>query len=325
MKAEFVLENIKAGIGEKAAGYIPVADCDGNESFIPVYVINGAGEGPTLCLTAGVHGCEYASIEAVIRMYQEIDPLKLGGTVIGVPVLNVDGFRQRMPYVSPWDGKNINRIFPGKPDGTMGEVLAYNLIEKIIPRADYHIDLHGGDMSEYLKPYGIVCKPSGDDRMFEKILEMAKHYLLPLIVVTEPGRGRSYANAVAKGVPSMLAEAGENGLLDEESLNFHRRGLFNVMRFLGMLPGKPEPPGEVKYASTAQALTASRDGLFYPVVQAGDTVEEGQKVGELRDFFGNVIEELRAPHGGFLTYLISSTAVLKDGILMGIAPVIDKP
>jgi len=317
------IRGIKAKRGEKKAGYFPIVDCDGNKSYVPVFLVNGHKEGSTLCLTAGVHGCEYTSIEAAIRIYQETDPLDLHGTIIGIPVLNVEGFRQRKPYVSPWDGKNINRIFPGKPNGTISEVLADFIIDQVIPKSNYHIDLHGGDMSEFLDPYVIVSKPVDDEAMFKRILQFAQHFLPPVIIISEPGRGRSYSNVMEKGVPSMLAEAGENGLLDEKGLNFLVRGIQNVMRHLDMLSGNPEtPPINIQYASAAQSYYSSQEGLFYPIVKAGDIVNKGQKVGELRDYFGNVIEELKAPNSGYISFLVSSISILQDGLLMGIAPLI---
>lgn len=320
------IKGINAKRGEKKTGYFPIVDCDGNKSYVPIYLVNGHKEGATLCLTAGVHGCEYTSIEAVIRIYRETDPLELHGAIIGIPVLNVEGFRQRKPYVSPWDGKNINRIFPGKPNGTISEVLANFIIDQVIPKSNYHIDLHGGDMSESLDPYVIVSKPVDDEAMFNKVLGIAQHFLSPVIIISEPGRGRSYSNVMDKGVPSMLAEAGGNGLLDEKGLNFLIRGIHNVMKHLDMLSGNPEtPPKSIQFASAMKSYTSSQDGLFYPIVKAGDLVNKGQKVGELRDYFGNVIEELQAPNSGYISFLVSSISVLKDGLLMGIAPLLENP
>lgn len=132
-----------------------------NELEIPFAIIEGAEEGPCLLVTAGVHGSEYRSIEAAVQL-MKTKPEEIKGTLIVLPILNVEAFHRRNIYVMPQDGKNLNRMFPGKPDGTTSEQLAYWLVTEVFPKADAYIDCHGGDLDEGLAPFTIF--PAGCEK-----------------------------------------------------------------------------------------------------------------------------------------------------------------
>ena len=138
--------------GEKAMGWqrVPVPD---HSVEIPIFAVSGTRPGPTLVVTAGVHGAEYASIEAALRLGRTTQPADLRGRLIVAPIVNMPAFRARSIYVCPLDGKNLNRIFPGNPEGSAGERIAYWVFENVIRQGDYFVDLHGGDMIEDLKPF----------------------------------------------------------------------------------------------------------------------------------------------------------------------------
>ncbi len=129
----------------------------------PLVIISGTKPGPKLCITAGVHATEYPAIDALLRTITELDPATLAGTVIAVPVVNSMMFRTRSPFLSPIDGLNLNRTFPGSADGTISETLAHILLNEVVMQADFHIDCHGGDLPELLLPAiaGIPCKENG--------------------------------------------------------------------------------------------------------------------------------------------------------------------
>ncbi len=130
------------------------------ESFIPLTVLHGSQRGPVILMVAGVHGYEFASILAAKRLVEEINPRQLRGTFLLVRVAHVSAFEARSPYVNPYDRKNLNRSFPGKPDGTQAERIAYTLSTEIIPRADVVFDVHSGDGAEWLEAFiGIYGGP----------------------------------------------------------------------------------------------------------------------------------------------------------------------
>src|SRR6267142_1753871 len=120
---------------------------------IPVTTITGTAAGPVLALIAGNHGYEYPPILALQRLRAEIDAERLAGTVVMVHVANVPSFLGRTVYFSPVDGKNLNRVYPGRRDGTVSERIAYAITTEVIEKADYVLDLHCGDGNESLRPY----------------------------------------------------------------------------------------------------------------------------------------------------------------------------
>src|ERR1017187_4981609 len=123
--ADFTVGSATARTGQKATGYIGVPAGVDAAASIPVIVVNGARPGPVLALVAGSHGTEYASILALQKLAQAADPAELSGTLIIVPLINVPSFAQKVPHVNPVDGKNMNRFYPGRPDGTQTERVSW--------------------------------------------------------------------------------------------------------------------------------------------------------------------------------------------------------
>ncbi|MGE5213115.1 MAG: succinylglutamate desuccinylase/aspartoacylase family protein, partial [Nitrospirota bacterium] len=187
---------------------------------------------------AGVHGGEYPAVEAVIRLGKTLDPTKISGTVVLMPVLNLPAFRTRTPFVCPIDNVNPNRVFPGDPRGSYSEQMTYALINEFVVHADAYVDLHGGDIPEALVPF-VICR-SGNDEVSEKSKAIATAFGLPYVLTVskpiQPSKGSSsYAAAAEKGVPSILAEAGGVGQMQEEAVELLMQGVINVMRHLGMV------------------------------------------------------------------------------------------
>ncbi len=153
--------------GSKLIKDIPVQAPDGTSTVLPCYIINGAEEGPDICITSGVHGTEYPGIAANLIM------------------CNYEAFLHKTMFVNPVDGKNLNEVFPGNPNGTLTEIIATTLMQ-LVSCSDYHIDMHSGDRQEYLNPYVFYHKNSaGRSDIDETALEMAKAYALDYIAVTE--------------------------------------------------------------------------------------------------------------------------------------------
>ena len=187
----------------------------------PVISVTGAKSGPTLFVNGGLHGGEYPAIEAVIRLAKTLDPKKISGTVILMPVLNLPAFRNRTPFVCPVDNVNPNRVFPGDPSGSYSEQMVHALMNEFVVHADTYIDLHGGDIPEALVPF-TICR-AGDEAVDRKAKDLAMAFGLPYVLTVskpvQPTKGHragagslsSYAGAAERGVPAILAEAGGVG------------------------------------------------------------------------------------------------------------------
>jgi predicted deacylase len=283
---------------------------------IPLTIINGARSGPVLALVAGVHGAEYPPILALQRVRKTIDPKTLAGTVILVHCANMPSYMKRTIYYSPVDGQNLNRVFPGKPDGTLSQRLADALTRNVIERADFVVDLHAGDANESLRPYS-YWMTNGTPAVAEQNRQLALAFGLDHIVVdrsrpTDPNASVYLANtAITRGKPGLTIESGGLGMSDEESIARIERGIAGVMRYLKMQTAGPEPVANPVWLSRSQVVTSPATGIFYRLVERGQTVADGTLLGYVTDFFGNTVTDIRAPFAGELLYVIGTPAINK--------------
>lgn len=142
-QSSFYFENKEIKPGTKEHFLVPFTTA-GNSTMLPITIFNGIKNGKTLGITTGVHGCELAPIMAAQKLITSIDTKKLTGVVIMVQIANLESFLGRSPYVSPIDGKNLGRTFPGSTNGTNTEKIANYITENIIVKADYFLDMHSG-------------------------------------------------------------------------------------------------------------------------------------------------------------------------------------
>jgi uncharacterized protein len=147
----FAVGTAPAAPGEKAFGTIEVPAGRDAAASIPVAVFRGVHPGPVLALVAGPHGTEDASIIALGKVIQSLDPARISGTVIILPLVNIPSFEQKVPHVNPVDGKSMNRFYPGNPEGSQTERVSWQITKQVVERCDYLIDYHGGDLA---KTYG---------------------------------------------------------------------------------------------------------------------------------------------------------------------------
>ncbi len=285
---------------------------------LPVVVVRGAHPGPTLAITAGVHACEYAPMEAVRRFVLEVDRSALHGTVIAILQVNTPGFYSRTVFLNPRDGKNINRVFPGLADGTAAERVAAFLMRELAAKADAFVDCHCGDMVEALIPFSLWTR-TGDPECDSVSQRMATAYSDSMVFggPLQANRGMAFAEVAALGIPAMLGEAGQQGVVAGEAVEAHLRGLRGVLGVLGMAPAPPLRPAPQVMGDEIW-LSASNSGFFHPEVQIGDQVATGQKVGEVRDVFGVPLEEVVAPQSGVVFVMLTGLAVTAGEALLAI-------
>jgi uncharacterized protein len=286
----------------------------------PAFEAKGAKDGPHLALIGGIHGCEYSSIAAVTRVMAELDTSELAGTITAVPVVSMQSFRRRSPFVVPEDGKNLNRCFPGSYDGSYTDVLARSIFDTLIAPADAVLDLHGGDMVEALEPFAIYEESDVEERAHGMAVAMG----LPYVVRErrrEDGRpaGMTSSAAAAAGIPAVIAEAGGCGQLEEDAVRMLAAGARNVMKHLEMLPGEPEPAHPaLRSVGSFVWLYATAGGWWDAAAPAGTEADEGDVLGRVRNLWGDELEEIRAPAPGVVLFVTTSPAVDDGGLLLGL-------
>ncbi|HEY8012641.1 MAG TPA: succinylglutamate desuccinylase/aspartoacylase family protein, partial [Dongiaceae bacterium] len=245
----------------------------------PYVAVNGALPGPAVLVTAGIHGSEYPSIDAAIRLGAALDPQQMRGQILCLPVMNPSAFWERAPYVSPVDNLNLNRVFPGKAKGSFSERVAHHLTQRAIRHADAYIDMHGGDLPEALVPFAIYHE-SGDAKLDAKSAAMAQAFGSPSLLIQRgadaPVSGLAYATAAGFGIPAILVEDGGAGQYDAGIAQGLLAGVENVLRSLEVLPGavRNMPPAR-RFAKFTWVRTKEA-GFFRHEVKVGDEVAAGQ-------------------------------------------------
>ncbi len=288
----------------------------------PFCLIEGKKSGPTICITAGIHGCEYPGIVSAIKLFNELNPKEIAGTVKILTISNLPAFEERAMFVCPIDNINPNRIYPGKKDGSYSEKLVYYQINNFIKGSDYYIDLHGGDLVEDLVPFSIV-HTTGKKEIDQKSKRLAESYGLPNIVTTSsngdwPDKGTSYSYVSEIGIPAMIAEVGRIGQLEDEDVQMHLKGLYNVLKYIGCLKGAPKKNKNLIYYNRFIWIRAKSKGIFYSKYKVGKEVIRGEELGSLEDYFGNLINKIEAPVSGRVLFLTTSPSVKEQGVLLAI-------
>jgi len=314
MKGAFQVAGLTAARGRKAMGFLEVP---GTTARMPLTLVNGVEKGPTLLITAGIHGGEYPSIEATIRLAAELDGGEVSGQIILVPLVCPEAFHARVPYVLPADGRNVNRQFPGKALGTVSERIAYTVVSQAAIQADAWIDLHGGDIHEALVPV-VGYLEEGEPSVQAGARAMAEVFGIEHVMHPKDLSGTTFQTAAALGVPCIIAEAGQCGELDRASTERLVRGCTNVARHLGILPGKPEPGVPLTVFRDYPWTPAEHAGCWYPAVQIGAMVRKGQPIGVIRDYFANPLAEYRAPVDGVVLLPATSPAMNEGDVLFGL-------
>lgn len=290
--------------GEKMQGYLEVPGC----SFgLPMTVINGKEAGKTVVITGGTHGGEYPGIETAIRLAGTLTPEEVSGQLIIVHPVNVPAFQAKLQYIGPYDGKNLNREYPGKATGTVTERIAYAISSQLFSQADFYMDLHGGDIHEHLTPF-VFYSCAGTEENGAKAKSVAEVMGIRFVVRSVSSNG-AFGCAAAMGVPAILAEIGGRGLWSEEEVQQYLAAVHNALRQLGVLSGAVQQLGEVVYSDGMVGLDAEQTGCWYPAVRLNDQIKKGDKVGVVKDYFGNLLGEYFAPQDGEVLYIISSLAI----------------
>ncbi len=311
--------------GTKEKGFLEFKYRNSGEPIrFPVGTIYGASDGPTLVVLGGMHGCEFCGIEAAIRLFNEVDPARLSGTLKIGTIYNMPAHVNSAGFVVPQDGKNPMSTFPGNVMGTFGEAMAYYFDQEVLSKADYFVELHGGDIPEALAPFNRWVQ-TGNPEQEAKAKAMAIAYNIPLVVkdLYEENLppNAAYVITAGRGKPAILCESGQQGILDNKYVNIHLTGLRNILVHLGMMQGEIVNTVKRCFLEPYVFVRTDQTGLWYTDYTCGTEVKQGTVIGSIRGYFGEPIAEAKAPIDGVLTCIRTSPNIRPGNVIFEIATV----
>lgn len=288
--------NVDSKKGTVQKGVMKVGSySDGTAIAIPVMIATGEKEGPVLWLQGCIHGEEYGGAASIVKFVESLDMKALKGTLVAVPAVNLPAFRAKA-RISSLDGENLNRIFPGRQDGsTYSHQLAHALIEAISNTADYLLDLHSGGIGAVVPFYTIYTDDKSETSKVSKKLAKSLGSDLVWRVKGEAGLGGSItAQTTPRGVPSVTVEVG-GGTVTEQHMKDYNTAITNMLKATGMLDG--ETPKFEKYTiiTDGSFLFNHEGGLFVPECEVGVFLKKGERIGHLINLYGEVVDEIINP------------------------------
>ena len=311
--ADVTVGSATAPDGAKATGFVQVPAGSDAALSLPVIVINGAKPGPMLALIAGAQGTEYGGIIALEKLAQSADPASISGSLVIVPLVNPASFQQKVP-LNPVDGKNMNRYYPGKADGSQSERAAWAITKQVIEKCDYLIDYHSGGLDGNIRRYS-YWTDTGNAARDAVTRGMVLAFGLDHIVIrpVPPGGPVTVTRQAQNiGKPAIIVYAGHAGTTDAGDMQALVQGTEDVMRYLKMLPGSVKPMEHPLWLARLAPISAGEDGIFYPLVLPEAYVERGMPIGSITDYFGVKIRDVLSPVSGVVIY-IGAVPSLKKG------------
>jgi predicted deacylase len=306
--------------GTKAVGVITHGrTADGVQLHNAVHVVVGSEEGPVLYVQAAVHGDEVNTVEVLREVLSELDPQQMKGVLIVIPVVNGPAFVARQRH-NPLDDEDMNRVWPGQEQGSTSAQMAYNLYQQAIQQANYVVDLHTASSNSVLH----VVYGAGDAAS----RKLAEVFGLPFLLEEEVDeklkvarfQGKLRNVLTAQGIPAITPELGGTNCIEPANVVQGVRGVINVMKHLGMLPGRialPEQPQITLHGSHLDSLVATRGGFWGPQVAIGAHVRQGDILGHIYEITTfKIVETIIAPYSGYVLAMPDSPVInFGDGVV----------
>lgn len=264
---------------------------------MPVHIIRGHKPGPHLFVSAAIHGDEINGVEIIRRVIRSSTIKRLKGTLIAVPIVNVQGFLAHSRELP--DQRDLNRVFPGSEKGSLAARLAHTFMEQIVGNCTHGIDLHTGARHRFNLPHIRANMHLPDTEA------MAKAFGTPVILNADIRDGSLRQAATEEKIPTLLYEAGEALRFDEVSIRAGVRGVINVMRYLGMLAPssskkKKKKKTEPVIAESSAWVRAHTSGILRPMASLGARVGKGDVLGIISDPFGAQEYEVKSTYAGIV-------------------------
>jgi uncharacterized protein len=280
--------------GEIHRRFIKLAeDGIGMSIRVPVLIAKGKKDGPVLGIVAALHGNELNGIPLIHRLFNDLNCCKLKGTVVAVLAANLPGLLLHQRSFN--DGEDLNRSFPGRPDGNNSQLYAYNLLHRIVRHFDYLIDLHTAS-------FGRVNSLYIRADMADSVIERIANLLQPQIILHNPAPEQTLrGQAIALGIPALTLEIGNPHRIQKDLVRASLLGIKNVMRDLKILPGPVSRKNvDTVHCKSSFWIYTQQGGFLETIPPVASLVEKGQVLGRLRNIFGTVVKEYRAPYDGIV-------------------------
>lgn len=274
----------------------------GGDLRTPVEIVHGDRIGPVLCLTSAIHGDELNGVEVVRRILKELEPKRLAGTVIGVPVVNLFGFSRNSRYLP--DRRDLNRFFPGSPTGSIASRIAHSFFEQVARHCDVLVDMHTGSFDRINLPQVRA------DLRIPHVLEFTRGFGATPVLHSNGSRGMLRVAATQAGIPAVTFEVGGPGELEPREIGAGVQALLTLLHKLGMVPDSPEwlEPQAIFYES--RWVRANRGGMLISAVELGERVQRGQRIGVIVDPLENAESDIVASVSGRVIGMALNQVVL---------------
>jgi predicted deacylase len=296
---------------------------DTKETYLPVTVIKGKEKGPVFSIVAGIHGYEYPPIIAIQELLNEIKPENVKGTLIIIPIANVEAFQKRTPFINPLDEKNLNNAFPGSPNGTPTDQIANIITKEIISNSNIFLDIHGGDANEDLLPF--VCYYDRKDRPENtklahdlSIQSQIDHIVsYPYNLTSSETAKYAFKQATQQGITALSIEAGKLGTVQKENVEMIKTAVYNMLESSGNYIRSKSKIKKSKaiFFNQQDYIKVPENGIFYSGLKSGDKVKKNQVLGYITDEFGKKKQDIISKTDGIILYKIGTPPVNKDETL----------
>ncbi len=306
--------------GEKQRLELPVAELPTRTTIsLPVVVINGSYPGPRLWLSAAIHGDEINGVEIIRQILGRIQAKYLYGAIIAVPVVNVFGFIEQSRYLP--DRRDLNRAFPGSPQGSLASRLAHLFMTEIVNHSTHGIDLHTAAQPRINLPQIRANLLDGET------YRCAQAFGAPLMIHATTRDGSLRQAASKQGIPVLLYEAGEACRFDAQGIEIGVRGVLQVMERLEMYehPLTQELPSPSLEVDKTKWIRASRSGLLHLEVKIGDKIDKKQLLAIITDAFGETKAKVRSPESGVVIGQVQNPLVNQGDAIVHLALLSKKP
>ncbi|AXT57077.1 succinylglutamate desuccinylase [Aquimarina sp. AD1] len=280
---------------------------------IPIIIERSKKIGPTILITAGIHGDEINGVEVVRQIIAKKINKPAKGTIICIPVLNVFGFLSMNRFFP--DGRDLNRVFPGTKSGSLASRFAYQFVNEILPVADFCLDFHTGGASRFNAPHIRV------DGKNERLVTLAKVFNAPFTLLSKNLDGSYRATCTKKGVDILLFEGGKSQNSNRDIAKEGALGVMRILRYLEMLGASfsiPEPEQDTIVVEKSFWIRAKYSGLLHIKIPYGKLVEKGEILATITDPYGKMRHEVKATNPGYIINVNEAPIVYKGDAIFRI-------